>query len=261
METKQVAIPVLGIPHYNRADLTARCIASIDYPVETLVVVVNNALLERTEWEECAKAVRANPFFNRVEVCRHSNAGVAGAWNEIIKLFPAAWWLISNNDIEFAPGDLEKLAEFVNKETANRQPPTAGTQVPGMVYGNHGASWFAITQHGVNAVGLFDENIYPAYLEDCDWSYRADLLGVRRSDCPGVAARHGDETLTGSCTVNENPELAAKNSRTHGGNFNYYRRKWGGLNGTEVFKTPFNDPQWPVWAWRFEVETRAAQQW
>ena len=120
----------------------------------------------------------------------------------------------------------------------------------GKIYGNHGASWFGITAYGVDTVGLFDENIYPAYLEDCDWARRADLLGVRRCDVPDVHAIHGDENLTGSCTVNENPELAARNSRTHGGNFDYYRRKWGGLNGTETFATPFNDPHWPVWAAR-----------
>lgn len=254
-------IPVLGIPYYNRADLLRRCIASIDYPVANLVVVDNSngrpvPEQERHPQRPASDALEVQIAYSvpecvaNIEVIRHPNAGVAGAWNEVIKFFPAPWWLISNNDIQFAPGDLEKMHLAVSRE-----------QMAGIVYGNHGASWFAITQHGVNTVGLFDENIYPAYLEDCDWSYRADLLGVRRCDCPGVRAVHGDGVLTGSCTVNANPELAAKNSRTHGGNFNYYRRKWGGLNGTEVFKTPFNDPPWPVWAWRFETETRAAQQW
>jgi len=35
--------------------------------------------------------------------------------------------------------------------------------------------------------------------------------------------------------------------------------KWGGLNELEVFKAPFNDPHWPIWAWRFDPAFRAQQ--
>jgi GT2 family glycosyltransferase len=271
MNTNKIPIPVLGIPHYNRPDLLARCLASIDHPVEHLVIVLQgpkddsviiNDVGNIYGWPK-SEMVMLKPMgkvsrdlVKKISFSTHPNAGVSGAWNEIIKLFPATWWLISNNDIQFTPGDLEKMANFVARDEAREDArPT------GMVYGNHGASWFGITRQGVDTVGLFDENIFPAYLEDCDWSRRADLLGVRRCDVPDVHAIHGDDKLTGSCTVNENPELAEKNSRTHSGNFDYYRRKWGGLNGTEIFDAPFNEPQWPLWAWKFETDTRARQQW
>ncbi len=278
MNTKApVPIPVMGIPHYNRPELLARCLASIDHPVEKLVLIQNGPeeemiLMPGSEPGDnkifqmpAAEGMRQlKPIATwRRELVReiiwitHPNAGVAGAWNEIIKLFPAAWWMITNNDIQFAPGDLGKLAE-----KASGQCSVVSGQTPlGMVYGNHGASWFAITAEAVARVGLFDENIFPAYLEDCDWAYRADQLGVRRGDVPDVHARHGDGRLTGSCTVNATRELQEQNARTHGGNFDYYRRKWGGLNGTEQFTTPFDDPHWPLWAWRFEPDTRARQQW
>lgn len=263
MKTEQTPIPVLGIPHYNRIDLLERLLASIDYPVDTLVLVDNGNGNRRQELFDLL--VKAPKCMGSLQLIQHANAGVAASWNEIIKLFPASWWLISNDDIQFAPGDLAQMSRFVGDEEQARFKKMWKAQHPGtalgMVYGNHGASWFGITAHGVDTVGLFDENIFPAYLEDCDWSHRADLLGVRRCDVPDVHAVHGDEKLTGSCTVNCDAELAEKNSRTHGGNFNYYKRKWGGLNGTETFKTPFNDPHWPVWAWKFETETRAAQQW
>jgi GT2 family glycosyltransferase len=184
----------------------------------------------------------------------HPNAGVAGAWNEIIKLCPAPWWLISNDDIECAPGDLAKFAEYWEAQSWLETAPA-------MFYGNHGASLFGITAAGVARAGLFDENIYPAYLEDCDMSCRMDRLGLRRANVPGIAARHGDDHLTGSCTVNGSPELATANARTHGGNFAYYRRKWGGNNGEEIYPTPFNDPHWPLAHWQFEPALRAAQQW
>jgi GT2 family glycosyltransferase len=113
----------------------------------------------------------------------------------------------------------------------------------------------------VELVGLFDENIYPAYLEDCDWSYRADLLKVKRYTVSDIHAIHGEEGMTGSCTVNSDPVLREKNARTHQNNFAYYRRKWGGINEREEFKTPFNNPALPIDYWRFEPALRARQQW
>ncbi len=245
-------IPVLGIPYYNRPDLLARCVASIDYPVEKLVLVLQGPEGLRAELD----ALRGEPGIipagvKETVVLRHPNAGVAGAWNEIIKLFPAPWWLIANNDIEFAPGDLAKTSVTLDPNNLD------------MIYGNHGASWFAITARGVAAAGLFDENIYPAYLEDCDMSRRFDLLGLRQGNVPEVHSIHGDAArgISGSTTINSDPKLSAQNARTHGGNFDYYRRKWGGINEQEVYPTPFNDPQWPVWAWRFDPAHRAEQIW
>lgn len=240
------AIPVLGIPHYNRLDLTLRCIQSIDHAVDTLVIVMNG---DHRNAGQIAVRAGCNPNIHAIKFVEHPNAGVAGAWNEIIKLFPAQWWLISNNDIQFAPGDLARMAFQVERRAA------------GVCYGNHGASWFGITAACVETVGLFDENIYPAYLEDCDYSVRCDLLGMPRANVPGCTSVHGDEKQSGSCTVNISPQLAAENSRTHGLNHGYYQAKWGGPNGHETYKHPFNDPQWPVWAWRFLPSGRADRRW
>lgn len=239
-------IPVLGIPFYNRADLLARCLRSIDYPVDKLVIVNQGPLYPE-------RAEELTPSAREYHVIQHPNAGVAGAWNEIIKLFPAPWWMLVNNDIEFAPGDLEKMAKAAHG--------TNGTDTTGIYYGNHGASFFIITQFGVRFAGLFDENLYPAYLEDCDMSRRMDLLGVPRRNVEGIRSRHGDSKLTGSCTINSDPELARKNGRTHGRNFDYYKAKWGGINGKEIYEHPFNDALWPVWAWRFDPAFRKEQQW
>lgn len=294
--TTQAPIPVLGILHYNRPDLTLRLLQSIDYPVAKVVLIDQSVLPEN----ELDNERFADAFGDEVWILRHPNAGVAGGWNEIIKLFPAAYWMIANNDIAFAPGDLRRMhesvkdrmqgyicpvcsAEFQPKEInitgriychrcspsgEDNRPENKLTLVnPGILYGNHGASWFSITKHGVDTAGLFDENIHPAYLEDCDMSYRMDLLGVRRMDVAGCASIHGCEphgqspAMTGSCTVQSDPDLSVKNGETHGRNFDYYIAKWGGRNGEEKYKTPFKQPNWPVWAWRFDTGFRARQQW
>jgi GT2 family glycosyltransferase len=196
---------------------------------------------------------------------------VAGSWNEVIKLFPAPFWMLANNDIEFAPGDLEKMAQaaWLHAEATSPRPspPEAEREKTkvAMLYGNHGASWFVITRHGVQSVGLYDENFYPAYLEDCDWARRADLAGARRLNVEDLHAIHGEATdaadqTKGSCTIHSDERLAQANMRTHGRNFEYYRAKWGGINGEEKFQTPFNDPHWPIWAWKFEPGMRERQQ-
>ncbi len=260
-------IPVLGIPHFNRPDLLVRCIASIDTPVDTLVVIqqgkredqlfsVGGGLLYIATG---LSAVEVPKCVGMLVIITHPNAGCAGAWNEIIKLFPAPWWLITNNDIEFKPGDLAKMVHFV--ESGNREIAKAETDSLAMAYGNHGASWFGITAHGVRAVGLFDENIYPVYLEDCDWDYRAKLAGARVMTVEGLLAKHGDEKSGGSCTIRSDEAIARRNMETHGGSFVYYRQKWGGTNGHEVFKTPFDMPGVPVTHWSFDPARRARQQW
>lgn len=286
------AIPVLGIPHFNRPDLTLRLLHSIDFPVKQVVLIDQSVLPEN----ELDNERFADAFGEEVWIIRHPNAGVAGAWNEIIKLFPAPYWMIANNDIQFTPHDLRRMHESVEHHVGAYECPTcratftaqelyeakwngrcikcsptgardgeAGLRLlrinPGILYGNHGASWFSITEHGVETAGLFDENIYPAYLEDCDMAYRCDLLGLRRMDVAGVSAIHGDGELKGSCTIHSDPVIREKNGQTHGRNHDYYRAKWGHDNGKEIFKTPFNDPLWPVWAWKFNSNFRRRQQW
>jgi GT2 family glycosyltransferase len=245
-------IPVLGIPHYNRPDLTLRCLESVDVDVGVVALVCNAPRGGRAALSAALLALkkRRHPLADRVEVVAHPNAGVAASWNEIVKLFPAPWWLISNNDIRFAPGDLAQMAAHVRAD-------------PGLAlaHGNHRFAWFAVTRGGVEQVGLWDENLYPAYLEDCDWEYRARLCGARLVGVEGLGAQHGEGEMTHSCTIRSDAHLLRENERTHRANFVYYERKWGGRNGTERFRTPFDDPRLPVWAWRFEPAMRAAQQW
>lgn len=239
-------IPILGIPILNRYDLLLRCIRSIDYPVNALMVIQNGPD-DPDAMAELLSILQTVPV-NHFHHVRTPNLGCSASWNHIILSFPSDYWMIGSNDIQFSPGDLEKMHTQIisDKELA-------------CLYGNHGASWFGITQRGVHQVGSFDCNFYPGYLEDCDWSRRADLLGVKCATAHGVSAIHGDGVLKGSCTIMSDPEIRRKNHITHGRLFEYYRRKWGGNNGHEVFTTPFNDPSWPIWAWKFDPEFRKGQ--
>lgn len=240
-------IPVLGIPHLARPDLLLRCVKSIDYSVDKLVVTQNG---KDEDFPQDLKRHMPSCVKEFIHI-KHPNAGVAGSWNEVIMLCPAEWWLLSNQDIQFAPGDLEKMANAV----WNRPNPA------GLFIGNHGWSWFSITADFVAIVGLADCSLHPAYLEDCDWYYRAKLVGINQVEVPGCSSVHGDGKLTGSCTIHSDPKFLENNHRTHGIGFSYYEAKWGGINGQEKFTSPFNNPHLPVDYWKFDPHLRARQQW
>jgi GT2 family glycosyltransferase len=235
-------IPCIGIPYCNRFDLLLRCVRSIDAPARE-VVIVDQCIepltpVQHTELREaCASPLRFST---------HRNSGCAGAWNEIIRSTPASYWMLVNNDIEFAPGDLAAMHAYV----INNPRHVA-------FLGNHGASWWAVTAVGILSAGLFDENFWPAYLEDCDWFYRCNLLGLSLVDVLGLKSRHGDADQPKSCTSRSNTELGLAIVRCVDQNYGYYERKWGGPNGRERHRNPFNNPKWPPWAWRFDPAWRA----
>lgn len=236
------------IPFLNRTDLLRRCLLSIDYPVANVVVIDNSDGSVNTGFNRVFEGAQNIALISVIE---HDNAGVAQSWNEAIKLFPAPYWMLVNNDIAFARGDLENMA------LSAAQHPDVGA-----IYGNHGASFWIVTELGIEKVGLFDENIYPAYTEDCDWSTRADRLDVKRmnSSYP-IKSVHGDHIMPGSCTIHSDALMRAENGRTHQANMDYYVAKWGGRPGEEKFKTPFDDPHWPIDFWRYDPKRRKDLQW
>jgi glycosyltransferase involved in cell wall biosynthesis len=225
-------IPVLGIPHYNRPDLLDRCVASIDYPVDKLVIVQNG---KNSDFPHDLLWAHKNVAKEIIHI-KHPNAGVAGSWNEIIMLFPSPWWMLVNNDIQFTPGDLEKMAGA----------SWEGHEKYAALFGNHGHSFFAVTKRGIRNVGVYDPNLRPAYFEDNDWMWRCKCVGETTIDVPGVNAIHGEQVrghMEGSRTINASPQLANENARTFDNNYRYYVAKTGGPPGQEKFLHPFNNPE------------------
>jgi GT2 family glycosyltransferase len=232
-------IPVLGIPVLNRGDLLLRCIRSIDYPVEKLVIVNNGddsgvcTVIEQLK--------RENDFNLLVYKPQH-NIGVAASWNWICKhnrpqpdstgLNIDHYWLLVGSDIQFTAGDLRRIDEFVRAHREYVQCPA-----------NWGHSLFAIRQSCYDGAGYFDENFFPAYSEDQDHCYRIKLAGLKWADVPDVHSVHGEPPLWGSSTVWSDPVLNKQSAVTQANNAEYYRRKWGGEPGHETFTRPFGDKE------------------
>ena len=148
-----------------------------------------------------------------------ANLGVSASWNLGIKLtIDAPWWAIVNDDIVFAPGDLAVLAAAMHE-----QPVIATLD---------GFSAFAINRPALEAVGWFDENFHPAYVEDCDYEYRARLARVPIIPLAGGLTHERSSTIADA-------RWRKENHRTYPRQNDYFRAKWGGgIRGGETLDTP-----------------------
>lgn len=154
-------IPVLGFCTLKRFDLADRLLASIDYPVEHLVIVDNSGT---QSWKPVKPDLVENLWVMQVPY----GLGLVGAWNLIIKSTPyAPYWLLVNDDAWFEAGALEKIANEVDVEALNFLdivPPWSA-----VVFG----------EGMVDKVGLYDERFYPLYFDDNDLERR-----VRNANVP-----------------------------------------------------------------------------
>lgn len=245
-ETKlKKPIPVIGIPIVNGFKWIERLIGSIDYPVDTVLIFDNNGRGELVEDLDNLAKIK-HPFINEIKVCHFpANIGVSGSWNMTIKSsLKSPYWIISNHDVAFTPGFLENMLH------------KAGNLDVGIVHGKRGA-WdiFLLKDWVVQECGLFDENLYPAYVEDVDYYIRARLSGIDMTnvDFPYFHGEKDYET-TGSQTWRVDPSLESKLHHSRILNEMWYiYYKWGpkwhtGIDwvNTNPYQHPFDNNQLPL---------------
>lgn len=242
------AIPLVAVPVLNRGDLLERFVNSIDAPVARLLIINNGR--DPSVMEALSRVQKGrHEFIDEITVVSSShNIGVAPSWNAALRVMLAnhlPYAVIAGSDIRLAEGDLDKFRAAYD------------SQVP-LQCGNHGYSLFMITPKAVDLVGAFDENFYPAYLEDCDYTYRLKRRGFDCRIIPEIFAQHGDSEMTGSCTIQSDPVLFNLNLQTHERNFGYYRRKWGGANDSETYEYPFDNSGLDLSFWQIDPGHRSA---
>lgn len=245
-------IPVLGVPIVNGIDWLNRLVSSIDFRVDSLIILNNNPedLDLRSGLEDLV--AKGSPWVNNIRLTHlPSNIGVAASWNLIIKSdINAPYWVISNHDIAFTPGLLE---EFYLKA----QGPEIGMiHAGGGDFGDGSYDLFLIKDWVVQRLGVFDENFYPAYCEDADYIMR---LKRHNRDNPKDVINtigsleklyyHGEKIscesefydVGGSQTSKANPRVKEDLIRANLTNFEYMNRKWGeGWRMTDPWEKPMN---------------------
>lgn len=207
------AIPVLGVPILNRPDLLLRLLDSLDHPVETLAIVDNSVASGLSDTNDLGRLLaqleREPPAgIGRVRVARpFTNQGVASSWNAILTSFPeAAFTLLVNNDVVFAPGVLTRVIERIDPSRPQFLPLLPAPQE---------FSAFAITPAAWDRVGLFDANFHPAYCEDIDYAERlraCDAVAWIASD--DLQQQQQQANPTASATIGSDPRLEVCNRTT-----------------------------------------------
>ena len=207
-------IPVLIVPILNRPELLDKMLRSIDVQVGTKIVIDNGNVIARLYDHTPVVADRI--------VRPGHNLGVAASWNLGMKMTPdAPWWFFSGFDMEYTPGDLQKLVDEMN---SSPKPRTVHL---------NGYSSFALNREGVERVGYFDENFHPAYFEDNDYAYRCFLDGMEMVHLINGAKHEGSATIYGDQSYRD------QNHQTFEANKAYYLAKWGGMPSQERYTSAF----------------------
>jgi GT2 family glycosyltransferase len=205
---------VLGVPVLTRYDLLDRLIESAlgGSVAPDRIVVVDNGGRDFLIREDA-----------RVEVIsRGRNVGVSGAWNLILERateLGADRCAISNDDVELRQ---LTLGEILSYEADLVRAP--------------GFAFFVLRPSVVELVGWFDENTWPAYFEDQDFSRRCRLSGVAMIDPQGIDIGHVGSATLRSWSASQQLAFARRFQEIQ----SYYVRKWGGQPGQERFDRPFN---------------------
>lgn len=186
---------------------TDACIATIKLPKENILVVDNTG----------------------------HNKGVSASWNMGIDKMIAEnsdWLILLSAAMRFgAPGGQDFIDSLKSTSCS-------------VIECEMGHSWhlIAFRREVVEKVGRFDENFYPAYYEDIDYSYRIQLSGLTMPwskvfcDVSNMGWGHGSSLGGAKC---DGDKL-----------FRYLMAKWGGVRNKYEYKHPFNDPANSIQYWK-----------
>ena len=218
------------IPVHNQMHFTRQCLASLNaagYP-DAMIVVVNNASTDGTaEFLAARPAVRV--------ISNSENRACAAAWNQGFQASPAKWTVFLNNDVVVAPGWLENLIAFAEKQGV-------AVASPAMVEGELDYEWnafareftarmssvvrrgtaygacFMVVRDVFERIGGFDENFTKGGNEDDDFFWRTRRAGFKLA-ISGVAIIHHFGGTTQKA-------LIAERGRTRAETIGYFRAKW-----------------------------------
>lgn len=198
-------IPVAVIPVLNRFDLLEECIRSIDYPIKDLLIIDNSGTYELPHGLYDGKVWVLN---------MPANLGVAGSWNLGIKCFPhSPYWLFMSIDNHWMAGGLAEMERLSGP--AN------------LVMSSVGWNAFSLGKDIVQRVGLFDENYYPAYYEDTDYTERLKLMGMSDHIIQSTAPVR---QLESAVTLKSNEQFSQRNILTNESNYQYWVTKMNDRN-------------------------------
>jgi hypothetical protein len=239
------SIPVISTAVVTHCYWVQRLIASVDFPVDNLVIFNNSTNSDLIEDLNNISKI-SHKFIKKITVCHMpGNVGLVTTWNLTIKSYISfPFWFFCNDDISFTPGFLAEMAKQAEDDTV------------GIVYGGPGdtgdGAWdiFIIRDWVIQSHGTFDENFFPGYGEDVDYAMRVHNKPIKRVCGIGKPYYHGlgmNYYESGQQTRKSDPVLAEKLDWIKSVNNDYLTWKWGeNWRINEPIANPFNVPNFGI---------------
>jgi hypothetical protein len=161
------------------------------------------------------------------------NLGVARSWNigvrAVMDDLEEDFLVICSQSVVFG-------------RTGGRDIPTSLSHADewGCEYAGMGWHMNAFSRKFLETFGFFDETFYPAYMEDTDALYRMGLLGIPSPRENGQTRPYFN--IDASCDTDGGALKDGVAQVSFHDLQIYYEAKWGGSQGNETFKQPFNHP-------------------
>lgn len=214
MKDYGVVIPV----YTNETNLwmVDRCIEMLDIDPRRVLLVDNTPENLCKKYEDKEFNISYHP----------ENLGVARSWNLGIKL-GHDWTFIVGCTMRFPEGfsAIVKMLETFDGDKIFRTP--------------QGWHCNAISKKLIEEIGYFDENFYPAYMEDSDFQRRMVLAGINQGGYQDVPAYCQKTSQAMEVGLKTNPKRSTA----------YWIKKWGGDGDPNYpeFTKPFGDKPLDYW--------------
>lgn len=179
---------------------------------------------------------------------RNENLGVAASWNvglDIAEAEGADWLVVLSEAVRFGEtGGLDLLDALDACHLANYSLLLDGASAQEFYPIAHfnDFAWHiqAISRMTWERVGAFDPIFRPAYFEDTDYLYRMGLAGLPSPRENGGKFFHA--TIDAYDLGNGHSIQQGLAEVRMGDLEGHYVRKWGGRQGQEQWRHPYNDP-------------------
>jgi hypothetical protein len=178
-----------------------------------------------------------------------TNRGVAASWNIGIRRainMGADWLIIMSESVRFKEAGGLDLEEELRADHDSQWVDAVGL----------GWHLVAFRTWVLRKVGFFDENFWPAYLEDTDYLVRmhwAGLASPRRDEYPELYNdRAGRRMISGLDIYDAGTEHSIREGLVHARfaeGVEYFKAKWGAKPPGYAYQRPFDhgDIDWTWW--------------
>ena len=230
---------------FSNGDLLHKCVNSWPETIDSCVLWQGLNDLDSVISENASKIDQL--------IRRKNNWGVSGGWNIVLREA-----LIKNNydGVIFVGSDTRFMNGFFDEFVA-------GIEDNDFVESTHQFNCFYMNKKCLDTVGYFDENFFPAYVEDDDYRTRVKKSFIKYKTDVGNKDKFYHYS---SATVKRNPMYQLKSRVSYGLNKEYMHEKWGGFEHTRpkwipMYETPFNICGWDINRWVLDPDRRKKQLW